>query len=1681
MSNFDREIAAAFDALHSKSSERTWIYARLGYKDSGGYIVNVQNQPGVVYVSMGYEGDKGLAIAQNRIGADTTVGFQRVKMKRENGQLLIREAEVLAAGAGGGGGSTTLVGLTDVDITSPSGGDSLLWDSGAGKWINGTASAVTAHALNGVYHTGTLDDSQAPQFLLRDGTRSLTGNLTVASLVTIDGVDLSAHVADPDAHHDHATAGNSAISISVQAISVALATSSGLAISSGLKVDRAAAFAWTGVHSWTADLQVNADIDFIGAQAITTTSGALSLAPAGDLLMVAGGDIELNPTGDDVFLMSGVKIGTDNYASQLTGWQIDYTGGGDFRYVYADELHAKAFIADLEQALAGGQIISKSVSVLSRPFTAPSGGGSTTLYVKDLPSAPNMAVFQSGDIIRLRQFDRSGGALVIANCWGVVTSYVDDSTAGIDEQHWTFVRSSGANTGTMTAGTVIAANAIVLDYGVSGNGYYEVNAIDGVYAVNSPYAQVVTWTGHPATGSSLRLRIGNLIGVSDPALDPTGYGLYSDNAYLHGVVRTAETIMDDDGLSFEIETLDGSIIVDTENFSKLAWYDDLDTRTGQKMSITGYIDSSGFLEVGKTFNYLNISDDDAAADAAVIRIAATGTLGARVELDSRGTLLLAAGAHTNVLGDFRPLFDVTYDLGSASFRWNNLYVDQLHVTGSISGSTIGGQTWTYPGSMTIDAANAANTTLSVTNSGAGRANLDVDQNITLGGTVDGVDVAALDAAYTGHISNPDAHHDHATAGAGISVSGQVISVDLGTNSGLNVSSGLVVDSSIAGTGLTLTSGVLDVVALSTGGLQANANSIQVKLPSPSGLTADATGLYIHLATNSGLNITSGLAVDSSIAGAGLTLTSGVLDVVSGSGGLSVAANSVSLALGTNSGLSQASGLIVDTSIAGTGLTMTSGVLNAIGGVGITANANDLAINQAFTPTWTGAHIWSSSATFNGALTANGAITLNNNISILGTRNISTDSTNPLTIIPGGNLILSPGSNVVLPTSSYQVDLGAYNRKWKTLYIAELYAETLVAQSVMATIGGRVMVAPTNTLTADCSSGATSITVKYNNFTNGTYIMFEAAPAGVPQFEVMKVTTSSPTGSAGAYVYTVTRNQDGTGANTWLSGDACVSWGAAAGQGYIDLTSTTTAFGSHAGPTVTTYVRTGTTWNNIKPVTSMGNLNGFVSYSGDEYGFAVGNDLTLTPSTGFSGLTADRTGGVQLYNTPVILYSSTDKTVSLSKTDGLQFDNNSGLGKPNWIRWYDDLDAATSSNQIASIYGDHDTSGAGSLLQVNANAVSGITTISTVRLVATGLSPSRSSQVNLTPDYFTIVTNSGSSPSRVGIGFGGTPSSTLQVDESSTATDSTVGVTISQESSGDSLLQWFADGQRWIAGIDNSDSNKFKVNATNDLGTSDLFTIDTSGKVGIGTASPAVLVHVRQNTNAAMRARIENPNSSTAAQAGLDLTNDASHSFQMFMTGSGFTPSGMVTADMGYFNASAGPMMFRTVSAFDMIFGTNNTERLRISSAGLATFTGGINLGDTTLSNYAEGTWTPALKFGGASVGMTYTTQTGKYTRVGNLVTVDVTLTLSAKGSSTGTATITGFPFAAASGTYNNMAAAQWVSWNTALVNLMVSLTTGASAAGLLGITAASTSMVGSVSDTYFTNSSSLAFVLTYFV
>jgi len=120
-------------------------------------------------------------------------------------------------------------------------------------------------------------------------------------------------------------------------------------------------------------------------------------------------------------------------------------------------------------------------------------------------------------------------------------------------------------------------------------------------------------------------------------------------------------------------------------------------------------------------------------------------------LDAPKITVSAASQGTWFVGHVYPNADLTYNLGSASKRWGTVYANNMVISGAISGETLGGAEWEYAGSMVIDANAASNTTVSIVNQNASyTASLDVEGNITLGGLVDGVDLAAFKTAYDSH-------------------------------------------------------------------------------------------------------------------------------------------------------------------------------------------------------------------------------------------------------------------------------------------------------------------------------------------------------------------------------------------------------------------------------------------------------------------------------------------------------------------------------------------------------------------------------------------------------------------------------------------------------------------------------------------------------------------------------------------------------------------------------------------------------------------------------------------------------------------------------------------------------------------------------------------------------------------
>jgi hypothetical protein len=179
------------------------------------------------------------------------------------------------------------------------------------------------------------------------------------------------------------------------------------------------------------------------------------------------------------------------------------------------------------------------------------------------------------------------------------------------------------------------------------------------------------------------------------------------------------------------------------------------------------------------------------------------------------------------------------------------------------------------------------------------------------------------------------------------------------------------------------------------------------------------------------------------------------------------------------------------------------------------------------------------------------------------------------------------------------------------------------------------------------------------------------------------------------------------------------------------------------------------------------------------------------------------------------------------------------------------------------------------------------------------------------------------------------------------------------------------------------------------------------------------------------------------------------------------------------NATADFNANKTIALLDMrgqgAFGLDDMGNVAASIISGGTTGGASFLGVPNIQT--EGLWTPALNFGGATTGITYTTQVGRYVRSDDLITVWGSIVLSNNGSATGAATITGLPFAAStvSGMFFEGVFVP-DDLTTTIDTFECAIASGASAVTLYGLLNGATL---AVDETFVDNTSSFFFTITY--
>ena len=187
-------------------------------------------------------------------------------------------------------------------------------------------------------------------------------------------------------------------------------------------------------------------------------------------------------------------------------------------------------------------------------------------------------------------------------------------------------------------------------------------------------------------------------------------------------------------------------------------------------------------------------------------------------------------------------------------------------------------------------------------------------------------------------------------------------------------------------------------------------------------------------------------------------------------------------------------------------------------------------------------------------------------------------------------------------------------------------------------------------------------------------------------------------------------------------------------------------------------------------------------------------------------------------------------------------------------------------------------------------------------------------------------------------------------------------------------------------------------------------------MGVGLSSPSDTLHVFHATDNLV-ARFESGDTG----GGITL-KDNTHVTSLLTTNGAFEinvdQGGDISGETisfkmsGTTKASIDSTGDLTISDGDLVIGT--AAHGIDFSAQTASSASGTNATSELLDHYEEGTWTPAYESSGGTYG--YTTQTGYYTKVGNVVTVAAYIrTSSVSASSHNLVKVTGLPFAEGKG------------------------------------------------------------------
>jgi hypothetical protein len=285
---------------------------------------------------------------------------------------------------------------------------------------SGTTTVITGTTGEGTSDHGELlglaDVEDHPGYLLVTGARPLAGNLAVNAGVTIDGVDLSAHVANANAHHAAVTVQDASLAISGQALRIADAhAGAGLVMSGGI-----------------------ASVNTAAAQGTGITSDVVAVVPSGTggLELSASGVKVKTPTNSGLVVDSlGVALGTPG---TLSATSTNTVSGSQQTHAITATDNAKTTPATLLKGSAAGDLTVRYLTgdQVTTPLVNTASGGLRL-------DPANGVTTNDGNLsfVGARQIDTDTGSLTLSPAQTLVLSPDDNvaqlgPTTTLKTAHW---------------------------------------------------------------------------------------------------------------------------------------------------------------------------------------------------------------------------------------------------------------------------------------------------------------------------------------------------------------------------------------------------------------------------------------------------------------------------------------------------------------------------------------------------------------------------------------------------------------------------------------------------------------------------------------------------------------------------------------------------------------------------------------------------------------------------------------------------------------------------------------------------------------------------------------------------------------------------------------------------------------------------------------------------------------------------------------------------------------------------------------------------------------------------------------------------------------------------------------------------------------------------------------------